>query len=170
MKRHFQILERFRRSLIAGQQLHESVPSSHVKNLREMSVLSSSEVLEKLQSNQEGLTQSEAHHRLHLYGHNVVATHQKQHSILILLSKFKEPLVVMLLILALINLVYIQDIKSASVIGAFPIATLNPAYSSISKSLKLSPKAMTSFALRFNFCSIKRIALDLVACLFIISK
>ena len=111
MKRHFQILERFRRSLLTGQQLHESVPSSHVKNFRDISALSSSEVLEKLQSNQEGLTQSEAHHRLHLYGHNVVATHQKQHSLLILLSKFKEPLVVMLLILALINLVYIQDIK-----------------------------------------------------------
>lgn len=124
MKRHFQILERFRRSLIAGQQLHESVPSSHVKNLREMSVLSSSEVLEKLQSNQEGLTQSEAHHRLHLYGHNVVATHQKQHSILIFLSKFKEPLVVMLLILALINLVYIQDLKSARVIGAMTLISV----------------------------------------------
>lgn len=124
MKRHFQILERFRRSLLAGQQLHESVPSSHVKNLREISALSSSEVFEKLQSNQEGLTQSEAHHRLHLYGHNVVATHQKQHSLLILLSKFKEPLVVMLLILALINLVYIQDLKSASVIGAMTLISV----------------------------------------------
>jgi hypothetical protein len=47
MKRHFQILERFRRSLLAGQQLHESVPSSHVKNFRDISALSSSEVLEK---------------------------------------------------------------------------------------------------------------------------
>lgn len=67
------------------------------------------ELYHHFKSRENGLTDSEVHSRLKRYGLNIIADKQKKHPILIFLSKFKDPLTLMLLVLAAINIFYIKD-------------------------------------------------------------
>ncbi|MDD5401071.1 MAG: magnesium-translocating P-type ATPase [Sulfurimonas sp.] len=121
MKHHFRALDLFRLSL-PDQQLHESLP--HAKDIRRFSTLTSDELYHYFKSRENGLTDSEVHSRIKRYGLNIIADKQKKHLILIFLSKFKDPLTLMLLVLAAINVFYIEDFRSASVIGGMTLISV----------------------------------------------
>ncbi len=123
MKHHFRALDHFRLSL-PGQQLHESLPQANVKDIRKFSTLTSNELYLYFKSRENGLSDSEASSRIKFYGLNIIADKQKKHPIFIFLSKFKDPLTLMLLILAVINIFYIKDFRSASVIVAMTLISV----------------------------------------------
>lgn len=123
MKHHFRALDRFRLSL-PSQQLHESLPHANVKDIRKFSTLTPNELYQHFKSCENGLTDNETHLRLKHYGLNIIADKQKKHPIFIFLSKFKDPLTLMLLVLAAINVFYIKDFRSASVIGGMTLISV----------------------------------------------
>jgi len=123
MKHHFRALDRFRLSL-PSQQLHESLPLANVKDIRKFSTLTADELYRHFKSRENGLSDKEVHSRLKRYGLNSIADKQKKHLIFIFLSKFKDPLTLMLLVLAAINVFYIKDFRSASVIGAMTLISV----------------------------------------------
>ncbi len=79
-------------------------------------------VLENVESSEKGLTQQQAQQRLHKYGKNVLQEAKKKSTFVIFLEQFKDFLVIILIVAALISL-FLADAESAIVI--FVVITLN---------------------------------------------
>src|SRR5579864_3506166 len=80
--------------------------AQHVsKQLVDMARYNSTEVMEQLNTASGGLTQEEAERRLARFGANEVAKEKRQSSLMRLLEICKNPLVILLLVLASLSLV-----------------------------------------------------------------
>lgn len=123
MKHHFRALDYLRRSL-PNHQLHESLSNVNIQDIRKFSTFTSNELYNHFNSHENGLTKREANSRLKRYGLNSIADKKKAHPIQIFFSKFKDPLTLMLLILVAINIFYIKDFRSASVIGGMTLISV----------------------------------------------
>lgn len=66
----------------------------------------------KLKTSQEGLTSREVKKRIEIYGHNEIAKRKKQATIIEFLSKFRNPLVIILLIAGLVSVFYGEAINA----------------------------------------------------------
>ncbi len=77
----------------------------------------SSELFEQLQTTPEGLTNDEVQRRLSSYGYNLLKEKKKADAITLLLNQFKSPLVIILLIAAILS-IFLQDPASATIILA----------------------------------------------------
>ncbi len=86
------------------------------QRLIEICRLTHQETIAKLEGNDNGLTSEEAERRLNEYGANVLAHTKKIGIVQDIYNRFKSPLVVQLLIIALVSSV-MGDLKSASVVG-----------------------------------------------------
>jgi Mg2+-importing ATPase len=74
-----------------------------MENENEVGDLSVEELLARLESSKSGLTSREAENRLKIYGYNELAKRKKRRVIVEFLSRFKSPLVAILLIAGLIS-------------------------------------------------------------------
>lgn len=87
--------------------------------------LTETEVVEKLDSNQEaGLSGNEAAGRLKLYGLNVIETGKRKHFLLELLSHFKSPLIVILMIATIISYSLGETINASIILFMILISVL----------------------------------------------
>jgi Mg2+-importing ATPase len=77
----------------------------------------SPELFEQLQTTPEGLTNDEVQRRLSSYGYNLLKEKKKADAITLLLNQFKSPLVIILLIAAILS-IFLQDPASATIILA----------------------------------------------------
>ena len=75
-----------------------------LKTYEGFSNLSSEELLKKLKSNINGLTEEEAVNRLKRYGHNVIKTEKVKKWYHFLLESCKDPFIYILTVLAIIDL------------------------------------------------------------------
>ena len=80
------------------------------------------EVIRLLNSNLTGLSKKEAKERLKKYGHNELKEKEKSSVIKLLLETFKDPLVIILLIAALVQ-VFLGEVIESSII--LTVVTLN---------------------------------------------
>lgn len=85
------------------------------QSLEYFSRLDSAELLAKLKSSPEGLLDSEARKRLVLYGKNLIKQEKKHHLILQFLSNFKNPLILILMVVSVISII-LGDRFQASIV------------------------------------------------------
>jgi Mg2+-importing ATPase len=81
----------------------------------DFSAASTDDIYEKLRTNQAGLTEREARGRLRIYGYNEPARRKRRTVLIQLLSKFANPLVIVLLIIACFSLFFGEKISAALV-------------------------------------------------------
>ena len=73
--------------------------------------MSVDEVLKELDSNLDGLTEEEVNKRKENYGYNIVENETKVSKLTLLLKQFKDSMIIMLLIVAIISFVYSNVVK-----------------------------------------------------------
>ena len=81
----------------------------------DFSAASTDEIYEHLRTNQAGLSEKEARGRLRTYGYNEPARRKRRTVLIQLLSKFANPLVIVLLIIACFSLFFGEKISAALV-------------------------------------------------------
>jgi P-type Mg2+ transporter len=86
------------------------------KKLIEICSIETDESLKNLGSGSVGLDNDEIEKRQRQYGLNELASDKKNHFILDILSRFKDPLVIQLLVICIISLI-MQDLRSAIMVG-----------------------------------------------------
>lgn len=77
--------------------------SSVSQKLMQIAGKDAEEVLQSLETSAQGLTPAEAHERLKKYGLNEVVHEKRQNWLILLLKTFKEPLIILLLVLGIIS-------------------------------------------------------------------
>ncbi len=75
----------------------------HEKRLRNICAVSVDEALTELESRKTGLSAEEARDKIHRFGPNVLASEKKRGFLLQILDRFKDPLVIQLLVIGLIS-------------------------------------------------------------------
>ncbi len=85
---------------------------SHIGELQQTTL---SELLQKLNTSSNGLTNAEADKRLQQYGHNSLKKQKKSGGLILFLSQFKSPIILILLFAATLSLV-LQDSADAIII------------------------------------------------------
>ena len=86
------------------------------KKLVEICILSVNEAMKKFESNLDGISEEEAEKKLKEYGLNELSTGKKYNIFIDILQRFKNPLVIQLLIICLVSF-FMGDIRSAVVVG-----------------------------------------------------
>ncbi len=83
-----------------------------------------SEILDSLRSSTKGLTTAEARHRLDVYGPNEPAPEQRAGTLLRVLGLFKNPLVVILIVSAIVSGVTGDEINAGIIIGIVLLSSI----------------------------------------------
>lgn len=84
------------------------------QSMRELCSLSVDEILSKLESSKNGLSQDEADDRLKQYGLNILAAKKRYNVLFDILNRFRHPLVILLLIIIAVSFVmYLNDTEAA---------------------------------------------------------
>jgi len=65
--------------------------------------ISSDELLQQIQSTQQGLTDDEAKRRINLFGYNRLKPKKRTGSLILLLSQFKNPIIIILIFAAILS-------------------------------------------------------------------
>ncbi|MEG1311271.1 MAG: cation-translocating P-type ATPase [Romboutsia sp.] len=82
------------------------------------------EVIKKLKSNLDGLTKEEAEKRLNQNGHNELKENKKESTYKLFLTNFKDPLVVILLIAAIVQIILGEAIESLIIFSVIIINSI----------------------------------------------
>ncbi len=117
----------------------DAKPNNVNKMLEEFSQLSGDLALTKLNSNESGISKTDAQKRLIKYGHNVIAQEKKVNPVVLFLMHLKNPLTIMLIVLASISL-YLNDISAALVIGGMTMISVILSFTQELRSSKAAEK------------------------------
>src|SRR5208283_3656695 len=80
------------------------------KNMRDLCSFSVDEILNKLGSDKNGLSQDEADDRLKEYGLNILAAKKRYNVLFDILNRFRHPLVILLMLIGAISFfMYLND-------------------------------------------------------------
>ena len=102
----------------------ETVASTQTTiKLKELSVCSKNELFKLLDSSEVGLSQEYIEKHIEIYGFNVIAENKKINPLLVVLENVKNPLTIMLVVLAGISL-YMDDIRTAIVVGGMTLLSV----------------------------------------------
>jgi Mg2+-importing ATPase len=104
---------------------HEAAMPHLSTLLLEVARLDAGTALDRLESHADGLTPEEAGARLEKYGRNTVAREVKKSIPRQLIERLLNPLNVMLLVLVVLNIFVLDDLESATVVGAMVVLSVS---------------------------------------------
>ncbi|HLD50732.1 magnesium-translocating P-type ATPase [candidate division WWE3 bacterium RIFOXYC1_FULL_40_10] len=87
------------------------------QKLESFATLQNSELFTKLETSEKGLIQAEAETRIKIYGRNVIKDRPKLHALIQFISNFKNPLVIILLVVSTISFVTGETVNGSLVAG-----------------------------------------------------
>ncbi len=96
--------------------ISNSVNTEHMQKLFQSCSCSEEEALVKLSSSMKGLNTDEAELRIKTVGQNILAAAKKQHFLMDILQRTKNPLVVQLLVICAVSF-FLGDLRSVLVVG-----------------------------------------------------
>jgi len=83
--------------------------------------LSKSDVIDKLESNADGISRDEVIHRLKIYGHNEMPETKRTSSFIIFVRQFKNAIVLLLLAAAIISVLFRDYTESIAILAVIII-------------------------------------------------
>jgi P-type Mg2+ transporter len=95
----------------------------HERLLREICLTGEEDALARLTSTPKGLSEAEAETRLHEYGPNAFATRRRHGVAADLFDRFKNPLVIQLLVIGIVSLL-MHDLTSSIIVGAMIVLSV----------------------------------------------
>ncbi|NNM54140.1 MAG: magnesium-translocating P-type ATPase [Spirochaetales bacterium] len=101
-----------------------SLATAHEKRLREACLLTEDDVLSRMETSREGLEQSSAEAREHIYGPNVLAAEKKKSIGEEVLERFANPLVIQLLVILIVSFFMSLDTTKLSGSGNLLLSLL----------------------------------------------
>jgi len=101
---------------------------SSTNRLKELATCSKDELFQTLKSSEKGLSANEAEARVSEFGKNIISENKKANPFLVVYENIKNPLTLMLVVLASVSL-YMDDVRTAVVVGGMTL--LSVALSSI---------------------------------------
>lgn len=96
---------------------------SSTNKLKELATCSKEELFEKLNSSEKGLSKHEAHKHLLKFGANIISENKKANPLLVIFENIKNPLTLMLIVLASVSL-YMDDVRTAVVVGGMTLLSV----------------------------------------------
>ena len=96
---------------------------SSTHKLKELATCSKEELFEKLNSSEKGLSKHEAHKRILKFGKNIISENKKANPLLVIFENIKNPLTLMLIVLASVSL-YMDDVRTAVVVGGMTLLSV----------------------------------------------
>jgi Mg2+-importing ATPase len=108
--------------------------------LLEVARLDAGTAVDRLESHPDGLTPEEAEIRLEKYGRNTVAREVKKSVPRQLIERLLNPLNVMLLVLVVLNIFVLDDLESATVVGAMVVLSVTLSFVQERRSDKAAEK------------------------------
>jgi len=96
---------------------------SSTHKLQELATCSKDVLFEKLQSSERGLSHHDVRRRIAKFGHNVISENKKANPFLVILENVKNPLTLMLIVLASVSL-YMNDMRTAMVVGGMTLLSV----------------------------------------------
>ncbi|QIR75697.1 magnesium-translocating P-type ATPase [Sulfurospirillum diekertiae] len=96
---------------------------SSTHKLKELATCSKEELFEKLGSSEKGLSKHEAHKHLLKFGANIILENKKANPLLVIFENIKNPLTLMLIVLASVSL-YMDDVRTAVVVGGMTLLSV----------------------------------------------
>ncbi|ARU49772.1 Magnesium-transporting ATPase, P-type 1 [Sulfurospirillum diekertiae] len=96
---------------------------SSTHKLKELATCSKEELFKKLGSSEKGLSKHEAHKHLLKFGANIISENKKANPLLVIFENIKNPLTLMLIVLATVSL-YMDDVRTAVVVGGMTLLSV----------------------------------------------
>ena len=96
---------------------------SSTNKLKELATCSKEELFKTLESSEKGLSQHEADRRILKFGRNIISENKKTNPFIVVFDNIKNPLTLMLIVLASISL-YMGDLRTASVVGGMTLLSI----------------------------------------------
>ena len=96
---------------------------SNTHTLKELATCSKEVLFERLQSSEKGLSHHDVTRHIAKFGHNIISENKKANPLLVIFENIKNPLTLMLVVLASVSL-YMNDIRTAVVVGGMTLLSV----------------------------------------------
>lgn len=99
------------------------IPQTHTEKLKELATCSKEILFTRLESSESGLPQKVVHKHLEMFGHNIISENKKINPFIVIFDHIKNPLTVMLIVLASISW-FMNDFRTATVVGGMTLLSI----------------------------------------------